>query len=107
MLKVSLAQIARRVSERDYDPRHAVLDVSSELLSLKELAGELPQTLRPEFNELLNEIRAVQPTFPSRRATSPLFDREGMGRIGRDRALRLVQRLRALAAIVESKINDG
>lgn len=102
MLRESLTRLAQRVSDPQYDPRHAILDVSSELLSIDTTQGALPENLRLELRELLREVKAVQPSFPSRRATSPLFDREGMGRVGRDRALRLAQRLKALAAAVES-----
>jgi hypothetical protein len=102
MLRESLTRLAQRVSDPQYDPRHAILDVSSELLSIEVTEGTLPESLRLELSELLRDVKAVQPSFPSRRATSPLFDREGMGQVGRDRALRFVQRLKALAAAVES-----
>jgi hypothetical protein len=102
MLRESLTRLAQRVADPRYDSRHAILDVSSELLSIDTMQRALPESLRLELSELLRDVKAVQPSFPSRRATSPLFDREGMGQIGRDRALRLVQRLKAVAAAVES-----
>lgn len=101
MLHESLSRLAKRVSDPQYDPRHAILDISAELLSLDSSHTPLPANLDRELRELLCEVRKVQPAFPSRRLTSPLFDREGMGQVGRERAIRLVQRLRALAAAVE------
>jgi len=106
MLQDSLTRLARRTADPQYDPRHAILDISPELLSLESLLDAWPEQMRLEFRELLREVRKVQPAFPSRRATSPLFDREGMGQVGRDRAMRLVQRLRALAAAIESLARD-
>lgn len=92
-----LSRLAVRVSQPGYDPRHAVLDVSAELLPLKERADELPPRLAEELRELLAEVRLVQPNYPSRRETSPLFDREGLGRLGYGRAERIVKRIIALA----------
>lgn len=100
-LAESLARLARRACDPEYDPRHAVLDVAAELLPLADDAGGLPANLAAELRELVSEVRSVQPAFPSRRATSPLFDRAGMGRIGYERAERIVQRLAALARAVE------
>lgn len=102
MLQDSLTRLAKRAADPQYDPRHAILDVSPELVSLELSLKSLPENLQLEFRELLHSVKMVQPAFPSRRATSPLFDREGMGQAGRERAARLVQRLHALAAAVES-----
>ncbi|MBA3311777.1 MAG: hypothetical protein M3552_09920 [Planctomycetota bacterium] len=101
MLKETLARLALRASDRDYDPRHAILDLSSELLALRDASATLPPHLHAEFHDPLTDVEQVQPSFPSRCATSPLFDRAGMGQLGRDRAERLVQRLRAIAATIE------
>ena len=102
MLQESLTRLARRAADPQYDPRHALLDISDELLSLDQSREALPDNLQRELRELLREVKLIQPAFPSRRLTSPLFDREGMGQVGRERASRLVQRLWALAAAVES-----
>jgi hypothetical protein len=96
-----LARLARRACDPEYDPRHAVLDVAAELLPLADSAEGLPAHLASELRELISEVRSVQPAFPSRRATSPLFDRAGLGRLGYARAERIVQRLVALARAVE------
>lgn len=98
----TLAHIAVRVSDPDYDPRHAILDVTAELTAIEDRAASFPPHLAREFRELLAEIRSVQPQYPSRRETSPLFDRAGLGRIGRERAERLVRRLVALAAALRN-----
>jgi hypothetical protein len=92
-----LSRLAVRVSEPGYDPRHAILDVSGELLPLAGEADRLPPRLAGELGELLAQVRLVQPNYPSRRETSPLFDREGLGRLGYERAERIVKRLVALA----------
>ena len=89
--------LAIRVADPDYDPRHALLDVTGDLQALEPAASALPVNLQVEFRELLAEIRDIQPVFPSRRETSPLFDRSGLGRTGRERAERLVRRLVARA----------
>ena len=102
MMQDILTRLARRTADPQYDPRHAVLDIAPELLSLEASLESLPEAVQFEFRELLREVRKVQPAFPSRRLTSSLFDREGMGQVGRERASRLVQRLRALAAAIES-----
>jgi hypothetical protein len=96
MLSETLARLAQRVSDPEYDPRHAILDISAELLALNDIEP-LPPALQVEWRELRDEVRAVQPAFPSRRTTSPLFDRTGLGRPGVERAERLIGRLIALA----------
>jgi hypothetical protein len=100
MFSDSLNRLAIRVADREYDPRHALLDVSRELQALEPEAAALPATLASEFREILSEIRAVQPVFPSRRETSSLFDRSGLGHPGRERAERLVRRLVSLSRAV-------
>jgi len=96
----ALARLALRASGPGYDPRHAVLDVAPELLAIGPGTVDLPQHLAAELREVLAEFRAVLPPYPSRRHTSPLFDRAGLGRVGYDRAERLVGRLAALAKAV-------
>ncbi len=102
MLTETLSRIARRVADRDYDPRHAVLDVSSDILSLRKSIDVLPPVLQNEFAELIDEFEQVQPSFPSRRTTSLLFDRQALGQAGRERAERLIRRLVALARTLEN-----
>ena len=94
----ALTRIAIRLRDPAYDSRHAVLDVANDLLALEDSTESLPAPLREEFREILREVREVRPRFPSRRNTSVLFDRAGLGRIGRERADRLVRRQIALAA---------
>lgn len=101
MLADTLSQLARRASDPQHDPRHGLLDISSELLSLDTQAEQFPPQLRGEWRDLLSEVSQVQPTFPSRRNTSPLFDRAGLGRIGYDRAQRIIARIAALAGLLE------
>lgn len=101
MVAETLKRLATRACDPEYDPRHAVLDVAAELLALADVAHGLPANLAAELRELVTEVRSVQPAFPSRRATSPLFDRAGLGRIGYEQAERIVQRLVALARAVE------
>ena len=108
MLTDSLSRLAVRVADPAYDPRHAILDVSAELLPLGDAADGLPPRLRDELRDLLAEVRSVQAAYPSRRETSPLFDRAGLGRPARERAERLVRRLVALAASVKrTETADG
>lgn len=101
MLAETFTRLAVRVRDPAYDPRHAVLDVAPEFLPLQDAADELPPHLAVELRDLAAEIRSVQPAYPSRRNTSPLFDRAGLGRIGVERAERLVRRIVALARSVE------
>lgn len=96
-----LSRLAIRVSDPAYDPRHAILDITAELNSALADTVELPPHLAAELRELCDEIGRVQPTYPSRRETSPLFDRVGLGRPGRERAERLVRRLVSLARSVQ------
>lgn len=96
-----LSRLAIRVSDPAYDPRHAILDVTAELNTAVADAVELPPHLAAELRELIDEIRGVQPKYPSRRETSPLFDRAGLGRPGRERAERLVRRLVSLVRSVQ------
>jgi hypothetical protein len=98
MLRETLARLAVRVSDSRYDARHAILDVSPELLTLESELRTLGGPAETELRELLEELKLVQPVYASRRETSALFDREGLGRPGRERAERLVRRLQGLAA---------
>ena len=102
MLKETLARLATRASIPDYDPRHAILDVAPELLALERDAESLSGSLANELRELVAELKLVQPTYASRRETSPLFDREGLGRPGRERAERLIRRLAGIAAALRT-----
>lgn len=105
MLAETLTRLLKRASDPEYDPRHGILDVSAELLALADATEPMPEHLRNEWSELLNEIRAIQPVFPSRRNTSPLFDRASLGRTGHERAQRLIQRLSALTASLRRNEN--
>lgn len=103
MLAETLTRLARRAADPQYDPRHGLLDISTELQNLETQTDQIPPQLRSEWKELLQEIREVQPAFPSRRNTSSLFDRAGMGRIGYDRAQKIISRLAALANLLERR----
>lgn len=95
----ALEHLARRAADPQYDPRHAILDISGELQAVD--AGEdWPSELKAEFAELVREIEAVQPVFPSQRRTSVLFDRAGMGQPGLQRARQLVRRLVLLSRAI-------
>lgn len=98
----TLSRLALRVTVPEYDPRHAILDVTADLLATEPGAAALPPHLATELRDLLAELCDVQPQFPSRRSTSPLFDRAGLGRLGYARAERLVRRLVALADAVRA-----
>jgi hypothetical protein len=101
MLPEILGRLALRASDATYDPRHGILDISRELLATEEHAATLPPELASELRELVAEIKLVQPLYASRRETSPLFDREGLGRVGRERAERLARRLAGIAAALQ------
>ena len=96
----TLRRLAERAADPAHDPRHALLDLTVELLALEPEAATLPPAFAVELRAILAELRAVQPAFPSRRNTSPLFDRAGLGRPARQRAERLVRRLAALATAI-------
>lgn len=99
-LSETLSRLAVRAAAPEYDPRHAILDVAPELLGVGAIRHGLPPHLVAEMRDLTADVRAVLPPFPSRRNTSPLFDRAGLGRVGYQHAERLVRRLVALAKAV-------
>jgi hypothetical protein len=107
-LRKSLQRIAARLANDNEDLRHTVLDVSDELLLALRDEGVYPARLRAEVRELRDEAMAVQPQYRSHRSTSALFDREGLGQSGRDRARNLAQRVIAVAKSFErSCANPG
>lgn len=92
-----LGRLAQRVSDPEYDARHAVLDITADLRALADDSGQWPERFQREFAELLLELDELQPVFPSQRRTSVLFDRESLGQTGVDRAKRFIARLVSLA----------
>ncbi|QDT37455.1 hypothetical protein [Stratiformator vulcanicus] len=90
-----LAVIARRIS--DYpDARHAVINVADDFAAVATSPG-IPDGHRPEFDDLARELSDIKPRFPSQPTTSILFDRAGLGKPGRERALRIAHRIEALS----------
>ena len=76
--------------------RHAVLDISEDFLELCSQWDEMPEYLKGETREIQEELKLVQPRFHSHRKTSPLFDREGMGQKGLQKAKDLARRIIAV-----------
>ncbi len=89
--------IARNLDNVEDDIRHRLLDVSQKLFDLAENMEQFPSTLQSEFREIIVALKDVQPVFPSQRNTSVLFDRAGLGSIGRKTATDLAQRILSLA----------
>ncbi|MCB1148456.1 MAG: hypothetical protein KDK38_16755 [Leptospiraceae bacterium] len=103
----SLTNIIRQFQAADYDARHLLLDLSEKIL---DLAGQtpslLPANLKTEWKSICEEISAVQPAFKSHRKSSILFDRQGMGQPGRQRAIALITRIVALSKLVNRLGNE-
>ncbi len=89
--------IARNLDNVDDDIRHRLLDVSPKLFELAADIAQFPPSLQPEFREIIAMLSEVQPVFSSQRNTSMLFDREGLGSVGRKTATNLAQRILSLA----------
>ncbi len=90
----------RLKTDRD-DLRHTVLEMSAPFLAavedaIKDQGSKLNAGLKREIDEIAAEVKAVQPQFPSHRKTSVLFDREGMGIPGHNRAKKLAMRMIAV-----------
>ncbi len=88
-----LRLIASKLEADDYDVRHQLLDVADDFVRTAAECGKLPSALRTELDEILAEIDAIRPQYPSHRETSLLFDRAGLGQEGRRRAWILGQRI--------------
>lgn len=93
-------RIVRILKTADSDVRHLVLDVLPDFMDLTLAPNTLPREIRAEVVEVRTSLDEVRPMFPSHRNTSSLFDREGMGRAGREKGLRLAARIRGVAAAV-------
>lgn len=91
--------MVRLQSDTD-DLRHTLLEISQLFLDVTADCSGLPERLHDEIGELRAELAEVQPRFPSRRQTSVLFDREGLGRTGRRRAAELAARIIAVCESV-------
>ena len=88
-----LRLIASKLEADDYDVRHQLLDLADDFVRAAAECGKLPNALRTELDEILAEIDAIRPQYPSHRETSPFFDRVGLGQEGRRRARSLSQRI--------------
>ncbi len=93
----SLNRIAARLARDTDDLRHTVLDVADDFLAAVRDPVEIPERLRQEVTEIAGELESIRPRFASHRTTSDLFDRQGLGRAGRERAGILAQRMIAVA----------
>jgi hypothetical protein len=91
-----------KLSDEEHDIRHRVLDVSDSFTELAQEIEQFPQPLRIEVQEIAHELDLIKPLFPSHRETSILFDREGLGQLGRERAHRIAARMVAVARSVEA-----
>lgn len=98
----SLTTLVRQFQVADYDARHLLLDRSEQILKLTSQApATLPERLKSELKAICTEVDSLQPTFRSHPKTSPLFDRQGMGQPGIQKAKTLITRIVALSKIVE------
>src|SRR4026207_1627222 len=98
---------AVRLANDDLELRHALLDVSDELLQSLADESVYPGRLRAEVRELHREIEEIQPRFRSHRSTSSLFDREGLGEPAKKRARHLALRVIAVAKAVQPESDAG
>ncbi|QDV17093.1 hypothetical protein Pan153_17270 [Gimesia panareensis] len=98
----SLSTLVMQLQLANYDARHLLLDRSDQILQLADqIPASLPERLRSEWLSICDEVKSVQPTFKSQPKTSSLFDRQGMGQPGVQKAKTLITRIVALSKIVE------
>lgn len=98
----SLSTLVSQFQLANYDARHLLLDRSDQILKLPDQApASLPERLKSELESICTEVNSVQPAFRSHPKTSPLFDRQGMGQPGVQKAKTLLTRIVALSKIVE------
>lgn len=90
---------ARLLRDRD-DPRHTVLEVADDFLSATAHLDPFPGSIHGELTELRAEVTAVRPRFASHPKTSVLFDEEGLGQPGRERARTIANRIVAVVRLV-------
>lgn len=83
------------------DVRQAVLEVSGAFLDATSDPALFRPGLRDEVQAIRRELQEIQPRFASHVRTSVLFDREGAGRPGYDRAERLAGRILAVVRAVQ------
>jgi hypothetical protein len=95
-----LRLLADKLARDDYDPRHRLLDLAGDFQAAVQEGAGLPAALLAELDELCEELDEVRPRFPSHRESSVLFDREGLGQAGRDRAKRLLARMAGAAQAI-------
>ncbi|QDT64915.1 hypothetical protein [Calycomorphotria hydatis] len=90
-----LQRIARQLTDYE-DARQAVVNLREDCIRC---LGDLnpPARFQSEIGSLLKELDEVKPSFPSQPRSSILYDREGLGKVGRDRAKRIVTRIEALS----------
>lgn len=98
----SLTTLVMQFQAGNYDARHLLLDRSDQILKLAvHTPVELPEHLKTEWQSICAEVKEIQPTFKSHHKTSILFDRQGMGQPGVQRAKTLITRIVALTKTVE------
>lgn len=97
----ALTNLVQQFQAADYDARHLLLDLSEKLLDLDaKLPASLPANLKTEWRSICDDVTEVQPAFKSHRKTSILFDRQGMGQPGRQRAIALITRFVSLSKLI-------
>ena len=88
-----LKLICQKLVDEDSDIRHSLLDISEDFQDLFSQGKEIPAYLQKEIKKLKVEIKEIQPRFPSHRKTSILFDHEGLGQKGVQKAKDLARRI--------------
>jgi len=106
-IRTQLRRAAVRLANDDHDLRHALLDVYDDLQQAFADERAYPEAMRDEIRELRAEVEAIEPRFRSHRGTSVLFDREGLGSVGRTRAANLARRIIAVAQSLERQSGDS
>lgn len=89
--------VANRILREPEDVRRTLLDVSQSFLEVTADLAAFPERLHGEIGDLREDVIAVQPRFASHHRTSVLFDDEGLGRRGYERARRIADRIVAVA----------
>lgn len=98
----SLSTLVMQFQVSNYDARHLLLDRSDQILDLADQTpAGLPERLLTEWESICAEVKSVQPEYKSHHKTSILFDRQGMGQPGVQKAKTLITRIVALTRSVE------
>lgn len=103
----ALSNIVSQFQKADYDARHLLLDLTDKIMKIgDQIPDSVPKHLSSEWESICAEVDEVQPIFKSQRKTSILFDRQGMGQPGVQRAKNLITRIVALSQSVEKLENE-